>query len=196
MSADDARYVVMPRPTLANDALRLRAVQRADIEPIRQWRNAQMEVLRQTAPVSPEEQERYFSSKVWPEMGRTDPVQILLAIESENELIGYGGLVHVSWPNQRAEVSFLVAPAVESVPDTRSAVFASFLGLVQELAFEDLGLRRLTTETFESRTRHMATLEAAGFVREGVLREHVLIRGVPANSIIHGLLAQDWRSRN
>lgn len=193
MNAGASRYVVMPRPHLSDGEIEVRAVQPADIEAIRQWRNAQMDVLRQTAPIAPEEQECYFASHVWPEMTRTEPAQILLAIEHGGVLIGYGGLVHISWPNRRAEISFLLAPVLENNVEAREAIFAGFLDLVQELAFADLGLRRIFTETFAHRSRHISTLEASGFMREGCLREHVLIDGIPANSIIHGLLSRDGR---
>lgn len=194
MSAGAVRYLVMPTPNLSDGVLDIRAVQPADIDAIRQWRNAQMDVLRQTAPISPEEQERYFSEHVWSQIASSEPSQILLALESAGVLIGYGGLVHISWPNRRAEVSFLLTPDLETKSDELIALFSRFLALMKKLAFEDLGLRRLCTETFAHRTRHIATLEASGFRHEGCLREHVLIEGKPMDSIVHGLLAFEWKN--
>lgn len=194
MSADAVRYLVMPTPNLSDGVLDIRAVQPADIDAIRQWRNAQMDVLRQTAPISPEEQERYFAEHVWSQIASSEPSQILLALESAGVLIGYGGLVHISWPNRRAEVSFLLTPDLEKKSDELIALFSRFLALMKHLAFEDLGLRRLCTETFAHRTRHIATLEASGFRYEGRLREHVLIEGKPTDSIAHGLLAFEWKN--
>lgn len=194
MSAEAVRYLVMSTPCLSDGVLDLRAVQPADIEAIRQWRNAQMDVLRQTAPISPEEQERYFAEHVWSQTESPEPSQILLALESAGVLIGYGGLVHISWPNRRAEVSFLLTPDREKKADELIALFSRFLDLMKQLAFEDLGLRRLCTETFSHRTRHIAALEASGFRCEGRLREHVLIDGKPTDSFAHGLLAFEWKN--
>lgn len=194
MSADAVRYLVMPNPYLSDGVLDVRAVQPADIEAIRQWRNAQMDVLRQTAPISPEQQERYFAEHVWPQITSLEPSQVLVALERAGVLIGYGGLVHISWPNRRAEVSFLLTPELEKNTDELIALFSRFLDLMKQLAFEDLGLRRLCTETFEHRTRHVATLEASGFRCEGRLREHVLIDGKPTDSFAHGLLAVEWKN--
>lgn len=194
MSAELVRYQVMPNPTLSDGVLGLRAVQPTDIEAIRQWRNAQMDVLRQTAPISPEQQVRYFAEHVWPQAASPEPSQILLALESAEGLIGYGGLVHISWPNRRAEVSFLLTPDREKKPEILIALFSRFLGLMKQLAFDDLGLRRLCTETFAHRTRHIAALEASGFCCEGRLREHVLVDGNPTDSFAHGLLASDWKN--
>ena len=193
MSAGVVRYVVMPTPSLSDGVLDIRAVQPSDIDAIRQWRNAQMDVLRQTAPISAEGQKRYFAERVWSELESSEPSQILLAIESDGVLIGYVGLVHISWPNRRAEVSFLLTPELEKKPDALTALFSRFLALLKQLAFEDLGLRRLCTETFAHRTRHIAILEASGFRYEGCLREHVLIDGKPTDSLTHGLLAGEWK---
>jgi RimJ/RimL family protein N-acetyltransferase len=185
-------YRAMPRALIAAGEIALRAVEPGDTEAIRQWRNEQMEVLRQTAPITPDAQARYFAVHVWPEKRRLDPSQILLAIERAGQLIGYGGLVHLSWPNRRAELSFLLSPELEDDSRTRAAVFGRFLDMVRNIAFADLKLQRLFTETFAHRDRHIETLEAAGFVREGRLRMHVVVDGVPTDAIIHGCLATDW----
>lgn len=194
MSANAVRYRVMPTPKLSDGVLEVRAVQPADIEAIRQWRNDQMDVLRQTAPISPEQQERYFAEHVWPQTMSLEPTQVLVALERAGVLIGYGGLVHISWPNRRAEVSFLLTPELEKNSDELIGLFSRFLDLMKQLAFDDLGLRRLCTETFAHRSRHIATLEAWGFRCEGRLREHVLIDGKPTDAFAHGLLASEWKN--
>ena len=191
MNADD--YLVMPRPRLEDGVLALRAVTPDDIESIRQWRNAQMDVLRQSAFITPEAQKRYFAEYIWPDKSFLQPRQILLAIERHRELIGYGGLVHISWGDQRAEISFLLAPLIESDSQVRAVLFSRFLRLVQALAFEDLKLSRLWTETFAHRADHLRTLEAAGFRFEGRLRAHTIICGRPTDSLLHGLLANEWK---
>lgn len=196
MTEGEGPYIAMPRPRLAGRDLVLRAVEPADIEAIRQWRNMQMSVLRQTDPISVDDQRRYFADHVWPEKCKPKPAQILLSIERDNTLIGYGGLVFISWPNWRAEVSFLLAPELERHTDTRAAVFGNYLALLQELAFVDLGMHRLFTETFSTRERHIEVLESAGFNREGRLRQHVFLDGEPTDGIIHGCLAtsREWVS--
>jgi RimJ/RimL family protein N-acetyltransferase len=181
----------MPRARLANDDVTLRAVDPSDIEAIRHWRNAQMDVLRQTAPITADQQTRYFATEVWPEKCKLKPAQIVLAIEYNDALVGYGGVVHISWPNRRAEVSFLLMPAFENDAATRASIFGKFLSLIKELAFEDLQLHRLFTETYAQRAQHIATLEAAGFLLEGCMREHALIDGVHSDALIHGCLATE-----
>lgn len=56
-----------------------------------------------------------------------EPSQVLVALERAGVLIGYGGLVHISWANRRAEVSFLLTPELEKNPDELIALFLRFL---------------------------------------------------------------------
>ena len=169
--------------------LTLRPIHADDIEAIRQWRNAQLEVLRQSKPITREEQERYFATHVWKSMMSAHPPQILVSCFEGNRHIGYGGLVHIAWEHKRAEVSFLLDPHRAADPSLYRRDFSTFLRLIGELAFRKRGLARLFTETYASRTAHIAILEESGFAREGVLRHHVWIGGRPVDSIIHGRLA-------
>lgn len=185
------RYACMPRPILAAGALTIEAVQPEHIERIRQWRNEQMDVLRQTSVITAQQQQMYYMEHIWPETRAAHPRTILLAYKDQDRLVGYGGLVHVAWEHRRAEVSFLLDTALSAAGDAYSRYFSSFLQLIKRLAFGDLGLHRLFTETYATRDAHIAILESAGFRPEGVLREHVRIGGQGVDSIIHGCLNID-----
>jgi len=81
-----------------------------NIEPIRCWRNAQLDVLRQNAPITPPQPETYFARNIWPTMADTEPSNILMALLLDDVHIGYGGLVHLPWryaslPMQRPALS-------------------------------------------------------------------------------------------
>jgi RimJ/RimL family protein N-acetyltransferase len=184
-------YRCLPYPRLERDAFAVRAVQPGDIESIRQWRNDQMDVLRQSVTIQPEAQSAYFARHVWPSFDDEQPAQVLLAVEESGELIGYGGLVHIAWEHRRAEVSFLLATELARDEAQHLTRFARFFGLMKEQAFEGLQFHRLTTETFAFRTGHIATLESSGFRREGQMRDHVLVDGTFWDSLIHGCLADD-----
>lgn len=168
-------------------------VQPEHIEPIRLWRNAQMDVLRQSAPITAPQQQAYFERHIWPTQVLTHPPQILVGFLQDDQLIGYGGLVHVAWEHRRAEVSFLLDPARTRREAAYAADFLAFLHLIKVLAFDDLGLHRLYTETYAIRTHHITVLEAAHFQPEGRLRAHVWIDGQAVDSLMHGCLASDAR---
>lgn len=185
------RYQCMLRPRLDRGPYAIEAVQPAHIEAIRLWRNAQHDVLRQAAPITAEQQALYYAGRIWPDMEQAYPENVLVGYSLEDCLIGYGGLVHIAWEHGRAEVSFLVDPALPGDAAGYRRHFSNFLALVKEMAFIDLRLRRLFTETYAIRDCHITVLEQSGFRREGVMREHVLAGGRPVDSIIHGCLETD-----
>ena len=164
-----------------------------DREPIRAWRNAQLEVLRQAEPLTIEQQEAYFQRIVLPLFEQEQPGQLLFSLLHNNELVAYGGLVHLSWADGRAEVSFLVDPTRAADPATYRQDFRAYLRLLGQVAFEGLKFNRLFTETYDIRPAHVAILEEAGFRLEGRLRQHVQLKpGTFADSLMHGQLATDY----
>jgi RimJ/RimL family protein N-acetyltransferase len=185
------RYVCLPRDRIERGPYAVAAVQPDHIEAIREWRNAQIDALRQTAPLTVEQQERYYATHIWPDMERPCPANVLVSYFLESRPIGYGGLVHISWENRRAELSFLLSPERALDLESADVDFANFLAFMKELAFDDLRFHRLCTETFAFRARHLAVLLECGFCMEGVMRDHVIVGGKPMDSIIHGCLSTD-----
>jgi len=183
--------VMSQRPVLRDGSVVVRAVEPEHIEPIRCWRNAQTDVLRQSRAITTEEQVAYFERVVWPDKGSNRPSNILLGLFENGRIIGYGGLVHIAWDYARAEVSFLLATEIAQDEAVVSTLFATWLRQMQGLAFDYLGLSRLTTETYAMRTLHLRILDEAGFQREGLLRQHVTVDGRPMDAVVHGCLASD-----
>jgi len=184
-------YVHLPALDGQHRGYSLRCIQDCDIEPVRVWRNAQMDVLRQSAPITPAQQRRYFERAIWPQMERAQPDTILLTIEQGGRRIGYGGLVHCAWEDSRAEISVLLAPQIAADQKRYRAALLAFLAMAGEIGFSRLGLNRLTLETYDIRPFHIGVLEEAGFRREGRLREHVVIDAKPVDSLLHAALARD-----
>lgn len=187
------KYVCMARQLIVNGKYSISTVQQDHIELIRIWRNAQMEVLRQLEPIGPEQQQLYFEHHIWPDMRLQRPKNILLVFKENNQEIGYGGLVHNAWEHSRAEVSFLLNPASFDSDNRYEELFTAFLYLISELAFVDLSFKRIFTETYSIRHHHLKVLQNFGFKCEGIMRKHVVIDGVPVDSVIHGLLNDDER---
>ena len=181
-------YACLTKNCLRDGDRAIVPVQPEHIESIRQWRNTQLDALRQAEPISPQQQIDYYATHIWPSMTEPMPAQIVVSYLYRNVPIGYGGLVHIAWPDLRAEVSFLMDPERAADAAIYAADFRFYLGLIKRLAFDGLGFQRLFTETYDIRQLHMATLEQSGFIREGVMRQHVRIGGFPVDSIIHGCL--------
>ena len=164
----------------------LRTINWSDRESIRQWRNAQIEVLRQIDPLTVEDQDRYFSDVVLPQFEQQFPPQFMFAFLKNSELIGYGALVHIHWEDLRAEVSFLTATDRLDA-ETFARDWNHYLDLLKPVA-QRLDLHKLTTETYGIRTTLIPILEANGFVHEGLLREHHRVNEEFTDSCVHGLI--------
>jgi SAM-dependent methyltransferase len=168
-----------------------------DIETLRLWRNAQMNVLRQKKPLDAEGQERWFKSVVQPTHAQRQPAFLLVSIlDPDDQFIGYGGLTNIEWTDRRAEVSFLVDPIRADNRELYQRDFSTFLSFLKQWSFEDLGLNRIFTETYAYRKSHIEILEASGFRVEGRLEQHIVDPDRPntfADSIIHGITAGNWK---
>ncbi len=191
MSGAALRWACMPRESLTRGTHRIAAVQPSEIEAIRRWRNAQMVVLRQSTPIEPDAQVAYYAQHIWPSMAEPRPANLLLSLFEGDAHVGYCGLVHMAWAHARAEVSFLLDPALTTDATVYRGHHLACLALLRTLAFEDLRLHRLFTETWGFRTAHMENLEAAGFRREGTCREHLWVDGQRQDVVFHGLLRSD-----
>ena len=82
--------------------IEVRRIKSDQIEPIRNWRNSQRNILRQNHIISKKEQENYFKKEVWPQDTLLDPRQILRSICIDKKLVGYGGLTNIDWPNKQS----------------------------------------------------------------------------------------------
>lgn len=188
-------YKILPQLPVEFENLKCDSVRAEDIESIRVWRNQQMDVLRQSTPISKQQQIAYFWHHVWPNLKADNPNQILFRLTEDGQLIGYGGLVHVDWLSRRAEISFLLETKKNKPPELLVGYFLKWLKMVQEIAFVDLGLNRLTTETFATRPEMIEALEQSLFKCEGILRSHVNVGGELIDSFLHGRLRADWEKR-
>lgn len=175
------------------DGYALTPIRQEDIENIRLWRNAQMDVLRQQTVITPEEQQQYFSQVIAPDFSRPQPKQILFSFLFRNICIGYGGLTNIEWVSQRTELSFLVDPARAQDEVIYEKDFTHYLALLLRVAFQDLKLHRMFSETYIFRTSTIAIMEKVGFKSEGLRREHVYKQGQWHHCLMHGLLAKDYQ---
>ena len=164
---------------------RLLPIRPDDREAIRQWRNAQLDILRQAAPLSAEAQDRYFGEVVGPLFEAEQPGQLLFSLLLDEELIGYGGLVHIDWPAARAEISFLLETGRNAHIPTFQTDFTAYLHLLRQVAFEDLSLQKINTEAYDVRPYLTAVLEAEGFAEEARLPRHVQVAGQLVDTVFH-----------
>lgn len=146
----------IPHPIASLDLVR-----QGDIESIMHWRNGQLEILRQTAPLTLQEQYNYWNCTAWPDMKLPAPPNILFSYRFNEALIGYGGLVHIDWERSTAELSTLLAPRLIQLQlfETLSKYYI-YLSL---LFAQRLDLKLITTQTFDIRLNMIRLIDQIGF---------------------------------
>ena len=161
-----------------------------DIYKIKDWRNAQMDVLRQNKKLTDNDQEIYFKQAILPTFSQNYPKQILFSFLKSKKCIGYGGLTNIDWESKRGEMSFLVDKELTKNDEIYTNLFISYIKLLKIVTFEELKFNRLFTETFDIRPLHISILETCGFHFEGKMKQHVLINDKFVDSLIHGFLKE------
>lgn len=185
-------YKVLGSSPLRQGKYSISSVRMEDAEPIRNWRNAQISALRQSDKLSKTEQIIYFQKLINHDFSLDHPPKILVRFCVEKELIGYGGIVHLDWTNLRGEVSFLLETSRTENHHQYAAELSVFFHLIKEVAFIKLGLNKLSTEAYAHRYHHVLAIEEAGFRRDGVLREHTLIKGEWVDAVVASCLSSEY----
>jgi hypothetical protein len=163
-----------------------------DIFLIKKWRNEQIDVLRQKKPLSDDDQRAYYHEVIQPLFRHAAPDQILFSFLHSNTCIGYGGLVHIDWSKREGEVSFLVDTVRAGNPEVYERVFNIFLSLIKSIAFDELKMNRICTEVYDIRPLHVSILENNGFVLKKRLKNFLVIRGKPVDSLLHECMRKNY----
>ncbi len=184
-------YNCLKNNTIKNNQFEIRPISINDIEPIRVWRNKQMDVLRQKNEITEEEQIKYYQNFIVPTFSQEFPNQIIFSFLKSDVLIGYGGLVHISWEDKRAEMSFLLDPKYISEKVLYKNYFQEFINCMKIVNFQQLHFHKLFTETYSHRKFHISVLEESGFKIEGILKDHIILNNNYINSLIHSIINND-----
>lgn len=171
-----------------------KAIQFKNIFKILAWRNEQKNILRQKKDISKLAQVKYYLKEIINQEDKLEPKQLLFAIFDENEIIGYCGLVHISWLDKRAEISFLTTTSISKMPDKYEEIMAVALKFLINIG-NFIYMNRLFTETYAFREKHISVLEKNGFELEGILHENICIDGKYHDSLMHWLKIQKGKSQ-
>ncbi len=184
----DNAYKCLSVNVLKYRAYHVQPLQYQHLLKIKEWRNQQIDVLRQKNVLTDEDQFNYYTRFIQPSFSEVNPRIILFSFLLREELIGYGGLTNCSWDDKRAELSFLVSTDRAAQEDQYDEDFSAFIHLMKEVSFDVLSFNRIFTETYDIRPHHIRILEKNGFVLEGRMKEHVFIKGKFIDSLLHGCL--------
>lgn len=150
---------------------------------IMKWRNEQIYHLRQSQPLTKESQDNYFKTVVANLFDDYKPDQILFSYLENEKCIGYGGLVHIDWLNNNAEISFVMATEFELLNFKK--MWSAFLKLIKIVAFKDLNLHKIFTYAFDLRPKLFEVLLENGFLQDARLKDHLYFDGIYKDIVIH-----------
>lgn len=176
-------YSCLEKQIFESDNFKIVPLRYEDRLDILKWRNEQIYHLRQSKPLTVEDQENYFNTVVDKLFDQEQPNQILFSYIENGKCIGYGGLVHINWIDKNAEISFIMDTALEK--DNFHINWIKYLSLIEKIAFEDLKLHKIFTYAFDLRPHLYHSLLEAGFFEEVRLREHCLFEGKYIDVVIH-----------
>lgn len=140
---------------------------------IMQWRNEQLYHLRQKIELTKKDQEKYFKEVVEKLFDKINPDQILFSFLKKNICIGYGGLVHISWEDKNAEISFVLDTELEC--KFFEKYWLLFLNLIEIVAFDYLSFMKIYVYSFNLRPKLYAVLNKASYEQEAQLKDHHLL---------------------
>lgn len=159
---------------------------------IKKWRNEQIDVLRQNILLTNKDQKIYYDSIIKPAISAEKPICIIFSFINKKKCIGYGGLTKINWVSKIAEISFLENTKRAKNIKIYERDFVAFLKLIMRIAFVELNLNRLFTETYDIRPAHITILEKMGFKLESRLKHQVFTKGSIVDSLIHGYLREEY----
>ena len=188
------KYASLKKQIFKSNNLSLVPIRYEDRYKIMNWRNEQIYHLRQSKPLEKKDQDHYFNNIIEDFFNNPTPQQILFSYLEDDICIGYGGLVNINWYDERAEMSFLLDSSLKKNKDNYNNYFSIFIHLIKEIAFKEIKLNRIFTETYAFRSNHIQVLENNKFKIEGIMKEHISMKeeGRFYDSIIHGFLKEHY----
>jgi RimJ/RimL family protein N-acetyltransferase len=176
-------YKALKKQSFSRGEYKLVPIRLEDRYDIMKWRNEQIYHLRQNKPLTEEEQDRYFNTIVTELFSQEKPDQILFSYIESDKCIGYGGLVHINWVDKNAEISFIMNTSLQK--DFFEFHWTTYLGLIEEVSFVELGMHKIYTYAFDLRPQLYSALEKAKYSKEAVLFQHAYFEGSFIDIIIH-----------
>lgn len=176
-------YKVLNKQVFSNGNYSIVPIRMEDRFDIMKWRNEQIYHLRQNKPLTPENQDHYFQNVVDKLFNEVQPNQILFSLLENDICIGYGGLVHINWIDKNAEISFIMNTELEK--EYFQLYWVIFLGLIEQLAFKELGLHKIYIYAFDLRPHLYDAVESVQYRKETVLKEHCYFQDKFIDVVIH-----------
>jgi len=117
-----------------------------------------------------------------------DKLPLLFGLKGEADPIGSAGLFAFDWITRAAEWGLIIGEPDNWNKGYGREVARAFL----RYGFAELNLNRIMLRVNATNTGGIKAYEAAGFVREGALRQAAFIEGAHQDVLIMSVLRVDW----
>lgn len=184
-------YKCLSRQEFTDGRNKLIPIREEDRYDIMNWRNEQIDILRQKQPLNREKQDAYFKNFVTPLFNNEKPDQLLFSFLEDDILIGYGGLVHIDWESRNAEVSFITKTNRNLVTEQFIQDWKNYLKLLKTLIRLDLFFNKIYTYAYDIRPHLYEALTQSFFKEEARLKNHISINGGFYDVVIHSYFFND-----
>lgn len=140
--------------------------------------------LERYKPISEITERKFIEKAADPAHG----VTLGIVLKRGGRLIGACGLRNVRWKDRTAEFGITIGE-----PSLRGrGLGTEATRLIVQFAFETLNLHRVQLGVLAHNAAGIRAYEKAGFVREGVQREHCFVGGRYVDHVVYGILARDY----
>jgi RimJ/RimL family protein N-acetyltransferase len=171
--------------------VRIRAIEKRDIDEIMKWIN-DPEVksnLLMRYPVSQYQEERWIETALATDNQRNKT----FALETKDGVyLGGIGLHKIDWENSNAEVGIVIGKKEYWNKGYGTDAMLAIL----DFAFNQMNLHRVYLRVFEFNQRGIRSYEKCGFQKEGVLRQDRYRQGRYYNTIMMGILKEEFRQNS
>jgi [ribosomal protein S5]-alanine N-acetyltransferase len=117
-----------------------------------------------------------------------DIEHLAMHLKPTGELIGFAQLALIDREHRRCKMAIVIGEKRL----WRRGLGTEAIRRMARHAFEDIGLNRIGAEIFAFNEGSRRAFEAAGFVREGTLRQNVRRGEDYHDELLYGLLRADW----
>jgi hypothetical protein len=166
------QYLAVSKEIFQFENFKIASIEYDQKDAIMEWRNAQIDILRQSELLTLQKQISYFEEVLRPLFEQKEPQQLIFSFYLKDLFIGYGGLVHIDWKNKHAEISFLLDPSEMS---KYYAYFKAFLVLIENVA-KDIKLKKIFTFGYNLDLSRFRPLIDSDYNLEARLKDHVKIK--------------------
>jgi RimJ/RimL family protein N-acetyltransferase len=176
----------MINPFLVGEHVYMRPLDRGDAPAFVTWLNDPelRRFLLARRPMTLRAEEEFIDS-----LATGERISLGIAMRDGDRLIGGAGLREIDEPCRRATFGILIGP-----PEERGKGYGTeATRLMVGYAFETMNLNRVVLQVTEYNPRGVRVYEKVGFRREGVLRQDTYRDGRYWDTIVMGMLREEWK---